>query len=194
MEKNKIDKNNATPTVSDANRIKKKKMTTRELALCAVMIALALILSWVERMIGLDFVTPGVKLGLCNLVIVCAIYLLSPKHALIISVARIVLAGFLFGNLAMILYSLAGGLLSLLIMALLHRCTRLSVVAISTIGGICHNIGQLLVAMAVVENTSMVIYLPVLLAAGFVTGLIIGIVCRLVLPAVQKSYHSVSER
>lgn len=185
---NAMSENNTTSGNKKVN--KKKKMSPKELTLCAMMIALALILSYVERLIGLDFVTPGVKLGLCNLVIVCAIYLLGPRYALIISVARIVLAGFLFGNLAMILYSLAGGLLSLLLMTLLRRFTKLSVVTISTVGGISHNVGQLIVAMAVVENTSLVIYLPVLLIAGFVTGLIIGIVCRLVLPAVQKGFSS----
>lgn len=180
--------------LNNGKQNKKRGMSAREIALCAVMIALALILSYVERLIGLDFVTPGIKLGLCNLVIVCAIYLLGVRYALIISIARIFLVGFMFGNMAAILYSLAGGLLSLAIMALLHRFTKLSVVAVSCIGGICHNVGQLLVAMAVVENTSLVLYLPALLIAGFITGLIIGIVSRLILPAVRKGFAAESRR
>lgn len=170
---------------------KKSLLTTKDVAMCAVLIALALIFTYIEKMLSLDFAIPGIKLGLCNLVIVCAIYLLGIKQALVISVARIFLVGFLFGNMFAVIYSLAGGLLSLLIMTLLYRFTKLSVVTISCIGGISHNVGQIIMAIIVVENINLLLYLPVLLVAGFITGLVIGIICRLILPAVTKSFSTI---
>ena len=168
----------------------KKRISAKTVAVLAMMIALALIFSYVEALIPINFGIPGIKLGLANLAIVAALYLMGGKHALVISVARIILAGFLFGNMASILYSLAGGLLSLAVMALLKKLTKLPVLTVSIAGGICHNIGQLIVAILVVENASLAFYLPVLLIAGFLTGLLIGIVSQLVLPKIQKAYRS----
>ena len=156
----------------------------------AMMIALAMIFSYVETMIPINFGIPGVKLGLANLVIVAAIYLFGGKQAFLISIVRIFLSGFMFGNLASILYSLAGGLLSLAVMLLLKKTDKLSILAVSVMGGICHNIGQLIVAMLVVENLKLIFYVPVLLISGFLTGLLIGIVCRVILPAVKRAYES----
>ena len=156
----------------------------------AMMIALAMIFSYVETMIPINFGIPGVKLGLANLVIVAAIYLFGGKQAFLISIVRIFLSGFMFGNLASIMYSLAGGLLSLAVMLLLKKTDKLSILAVSVMGGICHNIGQLIVAMRVVENLKLIFYVPVLLISGFLTGLLIGIVCRVILPAVKRAYES----
>lgn len=171
---------------------KKKKISTKELALCAVLIALALVFSYVERLIPVTPSIPGIKLGLSNLVIVCAIYLLGPKYALAISVARIFLAGFLFGTMTTIIYSLAGGLLSFAVMVLLYQLAKLSVLTVSCIGGICHNIGQIIVAMIIYENLILGYYLPILMVVGFVTGLVIGIVSKLLLPALKKSLQAVA--
>ena len=156
----------------------------------AMMIALAMIFSYVETMIPINFGIPGVKLGLANLVIVAAISLFGGKQAFLISIVRIFLSGFMFGNLASIMYSLAGGLLSLAVMLLLKKTDKLSILAVSVMGGICHNIGQLIVAMLVVENLKLIFYVPVLLISGFLTGLLIGIVCRVILPAVKRAYES----
>ena len=156
----------------------------------AMMIALAMIFSYVETMIPINFGIPGVKLGLANLVIVAAIYLFGGKQTFLISIVRIFLSGFMFGNLASIMYSLAGGLLSLAVMLLLKKTDKLSILAVSVMGGICHNIGQLIVAMLVVENLKLIFYVPVLLISGFLTGLLIGIVCRVILPAVKRAYES----
>lgn len=166
--------------------IKKSKMSTRDVALCAVMIALALVFSYVERLIPVTPSIPGIKLGLSNLVIVCAIYLLGPKYGFVISVARIFLAGFMFGTMTTIIYSLAGGMLSFLVMVLLYKLAKMSVLTVSCIGGICHNIGQIVVAMIIYENLILGYYLPVLMVVGFITGLVIGIVSRLILPMLRK--------
>ena len=168
--------------------MKKKKLSTKTIAMLAMMIAIALVFSYVETLIPINFGIPGVKLGLANLAIVAVLYIMGGKQALFVSVVRIVLSGFLFANLASILYSLAGGLLSLAIMVLLQKTKKFPVVVVSVIGGICPNVGQLIVAMFVVESLSLTVYLPVLLIAGFLTGLLIGIVCQLVLPSVRKAY------
>lgn len=170
--------------------MKKQKTSAKEVALMAMMIALALIFSYVETLIPINFGIPGVKLGLANLVIVAVIYLFGGKEALFVSVVRIFLSGFMFGNLASIMYSLAGGLLSLAVMLLLKKTDKLSILAVSVMGGICHNIGQLVVAILVVENLKLIFYIPVLLISGFVTGLLIGVVSRVILPAVKRAYES----
>ena len=141
-----------------------------------VFTALALIFSYVEVMIPINFGIPGVKLGLANLIVVIMLYKGDWKDALFIAVARIVLSGFIFGNLFSILYSLAGGLLSLLVMILLKKTNVFSIAGVSIGGGAAHNVGQLLVAMFVVQTYQVGYYLPVLLIAGVLTGALIGIV------------------
>ena len=143
-----------------------------------VFLALALICSYVESLISISFGIPGVKLGLTNIVVVLMLYCIGAKEALAVSVCRIVLAGFLFGNLFSILYSLAGGLLSFLIMWAVKRTGKLGILPVSVCGGIFHNIGQLAVAAFVVENYNVFYYLPVLLLAGAATGLAIGVVAQ----------------
>ncbi len=170
--------------------MRKNHISAKNVATLAMMIALAMIFSYVESLIPINFGIPGVKLGLANLAIVASLYLLDGKQALLISVVRIILSGFLFGNLASIMYSLAGGLLSLAIMILLKKMKKLSVVVVSVVGGICHNVGQVIVAILVVENLKLVYYIPVLLISGFLTGLLIGIVSQIVLPRVKRAFAS----
>lgn len=141
-----------------------------------VFTALALIFSYIETLIPFQFGIPGVKLGLANLIIVLALYKMGAGEAYLLSVVRVLLTGFLFGNYFSIIYSLAGGLLSLSVMALLRKNDGFSVMGVSLAGGVFHNIGQLVVAMLVVETFSVIYYVPVLLIAGMLTGLLIGIV------------------
>lgn len=141
-----------------------------------VFTALALIFSYVETLIPINFGVPGMKLGLANLIVVIALYKMSVREAFLLSVVRVLLSGFLFGNYFSIIYSMAGAVLSLSVMALLKRAGGFSVMGVSMAGGVCHNIGQLIVAMLAVETFSVIYYVPVLLVAGLVTGLAIGIV------------------
>ena len=137
--------------------------------------ALAVILSYVESLVPVTAGIPGVKLGLANLVVVIALYTLDLKGAFVISVVRIVLSGLTFGGLFSMLYSLAGGLLSFAVMAVLSRKKLFGTVGVSVCGGVAHNIGQLLVAMAVLETESVWYYFPVLLISGSVAGVLIGL-------------------
>lgn len=150
-----------------------------------VFTALALIFSYVETLIPFQFGIPGVKLGLANLIIVIVLYKTDWKEALLLSVVRIVLAGFIFGSLFSILYSLAGGILSLAVMALLKKKDSFSVMGVSMASGVTHNVGQLIVAMIVVETYQVGYYLPVLLIAGLITGAVIGIVAGEVLKRIR---------
>lgn len=149
-----------------------------KVAYLGVLLALALICSYVESLIPFYFGIPGVKLGLTNIVVVLMLYCVGTKEALTISVLRILLAGFMFGNMFSILYSLAGGLLSFLVMYLLKRINRLGILPVSVSGGMFHNVGQLVVAAFVVENYNIFYYMPILLIAGVVTGLLIGIAAQ----------------
>lgn len=152
------------------------KHNTHRLALMGLLTALGLIIGYIEFLIPIPLGIPGVKPGFANIVIVWALYTLGPVEALMINGMRIFLSGFLFGNFSMILYSLAGAAVSFLCMCLAKKSGLFSMTGVSMIGGVMHNMGQLLVAMAVLETVSLVYYGPVLLAAGVITGLLIGIV------------------
>ena len=146
----------------------------KKTAYLGVMLALALICSYVEVLIPFSIGIPGIKLGLANIVIVFALYSLGTKEAYIISIARVLISGFMFGNVMAIAYSFAGGMLSLTIMYLLKKTKLLSVISVSIAGGIAHNIGQIII----VSNYSVMYYIPVLMIAGFITGTLIGIVAQ----------------
>lgn len=151
-----------------------------------VFTALALIFSYVETLIPINFGIPGIKLGLANLIIIIALYKMSVKEAYALSVVRIVLAGFMFGNLFSIIYSLAGGILSLSVMALLKKTDKFSLFGISMAGGVFHNVGQLIVAILVMENLNIAYYMPVLLISGLITGFVIGLVASEMLKRLTK--------
>jgi len=146
-----------------------------------VFTALALIFSYVELLIPIQFGVPGMKLGLANLVIVIFLYKRNAKEAMLLSIVRILLAGFMFSNLFSILYSLAGGILSLIVMAVLKKLETFSVIGVSIAGGIAHNMGQLVIAMIVVETYRIGYYFPILLITGMVTGMLIGVISNEVL-------------
>lgn len=144
-------------------------------AVFGVFTALALIFSYIETLVPVNFGVPGMKLGLANLLTVILLYQSGWKEAAALSMTRIILSGFLFGNLFGILYSLAGGVLSLIVMTLAKRCGIFSHAGVSIAGGAAHNMGQLIVAMIVVETYQVGYYLPVLLICGVITGALIGI-------------------
>lgn len=154
---------------------------TKKLAQLGLFLALAMILAYVESLIPFSFGIPGVKLGLPNLIVVLLLYCYgvgwnSMKEACLINILRIILSGFLFSNLYAILYALAGAALSFTAMLIGRRMRCFSMIGVSVLGGVFHNIGQLLVAMFVVETVYIGYYVPVLIAVGTVTGAVLGIV------------------
>ena len=157
-----------------------------KVAYFGVFTALALIFSYVETLIPIHLGIPGVKLGLANLIIVITLYKMGTKESYILSVVRIVLAGFIFANMFSILYSMAGGLLSLTVMVFLKQTDKFSVMGISMAGGVFHNIGQLIMAAIVLESLSITYYLPALLIAGVLTGFLIGFIANEMLKRLSK--------
>lgn len=163
------------------------KSKVKNIAFYGMMIALALIFSYLETFIPINALIPipGVKLGLANIVVLFALYTMRFRDALVIAIIRIIIAGFLFGNPMTIAYSLTGGMLSLIVMSLLKK-TKLSIVGVSMVGGICHNIGQLIVAVILTETPRIAYLLSILLIAGLITGLLMGVVANLVVDRVNK--------
>lgn len=147
----------------------------KKTAYLGLLCALAMILGYVESLIPFFAGVPGMKLGLPNLAIVMVLYLYSWKEALLVSVARIIGIGFLFGNAFSILFSLAGGVTSLLFMEISRRYLKLSCSGVSMVGGVMHNAGQIIVAVILVENMRVAYYFSMLAISGLVTGILIGI-------------------
>lgn len=148
---------------------------TKKVAYFGILLSLSLILSYVESLFPFGFGIPGVKLGLANLVTMIALFCLGARQATLLSVLRVVLSGILFGNMFAIVYSLSGAAFSLIIMILLKKTKRFSVLGVSIAGGVAHNIGQIILATFLMENKAFFYYIPVLLIVGTVTGMLIGI-------------------
>lgn len=161
-------------------------MKSKNIATYGLLIALAFILSYVESLVPIPIPVPGIKLGLANLVVLAALYTMGVKDAFILSVIRIVLSGFTFGSPSVMLFSLAGGILSCVMMVLFKKSKLFSMIGVSIIGGIAHNIGQILVAIAVVENGSIIYYLPFLLISGVISGALIGILGGMIVKRLNR--------
>ena len=159
---------------------------SKRVAKCGLLIALAMVFSYVEVLIPFNFGIPGIKLGLANLIVVVGFYSMKTTDVIAVSLVRIFLSGLLFGNLMSFLYSLSGGILSIMVMLLLKRLHRFSIVGVSIAGGVFHNIGQIIVAMLILENFAVAVYLPPLLIAGTITGMLIGILAMRMLPVIKK--------
>ena len=151
-----------------------------------LLLAFALILSYVETLIPFSVAMPGIKIGMSNLAVVWCLYLFSFKDAMLLTICKAVLSGLLFGNPVMILYSLTGAVLSCAVMYLLRRNNAFHVPVVSAAGGVTHNLGQLLVAFLMVQTYGIIYYIPFLLLAGLVVGGIIGSISALVLPYLQN--------
>ena len=161
-------------------------MRSSKVAQYGLFAALAILMGYVEMLIPLPLLVPGMKLGLANVIIVIVLYHMATKSAFFISLVRVLMSGLLFQGFAGLLYSLAGALLSLAVMALLKKTGKVSITGVSVMGGVFHNVGQIIVAAAVVENIKMAYYLPFLLVTGVVTGFVIGAVARLALGYLQR--------
>ncbi len=148
---------------------------TTKTAYLGLFTALAMILGYVESLFPAFYGIPGIKLGLANSMSLVILYLIGAPGAFCVSLLRVVLCGFLFGNLFSIAYSLAGAICSLTVMIAMKYTRFFSIAGVSMCGGMAHNLGQLIVAIILVNNLNLFYYLPVLLLSGLVTGLVIGI-------------------
>lgn len=151
------------------------KTETKKIAMMGLFTALAMIFGYVEAILPISIGIPGIKLGVANLVTVVALYRFKPSEAFWIQFVRIVLISFLFGNLSMMIYSLAGGICSFAVMVVLKKTGKFSIYGVSAAGGVFHNIGQLVTAVLALETVSLLYYGPVLLISGLITGILIGV-------------------
>lgn len=157
---------------------------TKRLTTLALLAAVAFVLSWLDSLIPVSGALPGAKLGLANLAVLMGLYLLGPGPGAVLCLVKILLATILFGNAFSFAYALAGGVLSYLVMVLLKK--RCSLVFVSLMGGMFHNLGQLLVAAAVLETAGLMGYLPVLLLCGVGAGLAVGAAGALLLSRLER--------
>ncbi len=156
-------------------------LDTKKIAKMGMLVAVAFVLSYIEAMLPLNLGVPGIKAGLSNIVTVFSLYYFSPGMALGIAITRIVLCGLTFGSMPGLLYSLAGGILSFIVMVILKKTGKFSVYGVSVAGGVFHNIGQILVAVAVLQNKMVAYYLPFLLVAGVIAGVVVGILAAVLI-------------
>lgn len=150
-------------------------MKTKTVAQCALLTALALVLSWVESLVPLSVAVPGVKLGLPNAVVLFALYRMGRGHAWLVSLTRVLLVSLLFGSFATLAYSLAGAVVSLSLMCLLYQTGKFSPTGVSVAGGVAHNAGQIAAAACLMETPGLVGYLPVLCITGTLAGICVGL-------------------
>ncbi len=156
-------------------------MRTDRLAKMGLLLALGMILSYVEALFPIAPSMPGVKIGLANMLVVLLLYSYGWKYGIIYQLSRILLTAMLFGNLFSCVYSLAGAALSMAVMIGLKKADFLDMEGISMAGGIAHNIGQLLIAYFIVQNTAIGWYMPILLITGAVSGYVIGFISEILL-------------
>lgn len=147
---------------------------SKRVARYALLIALAMALSWLESLVPLSMAAPGMKLGLTNIVVVFALYRISLRDAAVLSLVRVLLVSMTFGNAYSFAYSLTGAVLSLAVMAALKRTGKFSILGVSIAGGVGHNLGQIAAAMAVLGTARLAWYLPALLVSGTLAGAAVG--------------------
>ena len=158
-----------------------KQSPGTRVAFYGLLIGLAFVMSYIESLLPVSVPVPGVKLGLANMVSMAALYLIGVKGAFTVSLVRILLAGLAFTGPSMMIYSMCGGVLSILVMAALKKTGWFSIVGVSVAGGAAHNIGQLMAAAWITRTAGVFSYLPVLLAAGSAAGVAVGAAAGMVI-------------
>lgn len=160
----------------------------KRMLILAMLTAAAIILHFVEGMFPLPIAVPGIKLGLSNVVSLVALYLFGPVPAFTILILRVLMTSFLYSGFSSVIFSLAGGLLSVLAMTVIWKLREkgFSIVSASVLGGIFHNIGQLMAASIVLGTPTVFSYLPVLMLSGIVTGVATGLLAGILVPRLQK--------
>lgn len=160
---------------------------TRRITMLALCTSAALLLSYVEMLIPPIFTgIPGIKMGLPNIAILLVLYRAGAKEAAAVSFIRIVITSILFGNITMFWYSLAGATLSLAVMILLKRIDILSSVGVSVAGALAHNVGQIIVAMILMQTSQLGYYLIVLSVTGAISGIFVGLLGGYVIKRISK--------
>lgn len=157
-----------------------------QVAFCGIFTALAMIFSYIEALIPIPIGIPGAKLGFANIAIIVVLFLIGGRASFCVDILRIILTGMLFGNGSSFIFSLCGGGLSIIVMILAKKCERLSIIGVSVLGGVAHNIGQLAAACLIMENIMISLYLPLLLVSGVITGIVNGVIGKIIKKILKK--------
>lgn len=163
---------------------------SKKVAYCAMLTALSMIFAYIETLIPFSFGIPGIKLGLANLVVLTGLYFMPAGWVFTVLVLKVTLVSFMFGNLSMLIYSMAGGIVSFLVMLAVQKRKGFSIIGVSIAGGVSHNLGQLAVAVFAVQSIAPLSYMPVLMIAGAAAGTVIGMVAYRVRRHLGKTYIS----
>ena len=164
----------------------KKGLSTRQMVTLSALIAVAMILSYIESLVPAFVAVPGVKVGLSNIATVFALYALGWPYAICVSLVRVFLSALLFGNAVGLIYSLSGAALALVSMILLKKTDRFSSIGISVVGGVCHNVGQVAAACIVMETAAIAYYIIPLLLSGTIAGVVIGVAAGNLVERIKK--------
>ena len=149
-------------------------MNTKKLTALSIAVALSMMLSFIETLIPPLVAVPGVKIGLSNVVTVFLIYIYGWREAGCVSFVRVALSSVLFGSPVSFIYSLSGAVLSFAVMVLMKKLGFFSEIGVSVLGGVFHNVGQIIVACLIMENAAIAAYLPPLLISGTLAGVAVG--------------------
>mgnify|MGYP006278527403 CR=1 FL=1 len=162
---------------------------THKIVIISLLVAQALVLHLVERMIPINFQVPGMRLGLANIITLVSLYLFGFKETLLVVILRTTMANLLGGSPSGFLFSLVGGLLSFFIMYFIKKLAdkKISVIGLSIVGAVFHNVGQILVAAFIIHNINIIIYLPVLMISSIATGFFVGITVKYILGFLERT-------
>lgn len=159
---------------------------TQRIALSGLLVALMLVLGYVESLLPVAAGIPGIKLGLSNGVLIFAVYMLGIPTAFVLMVLKVVLSGLMFGGVSAMMYAFAGGLVSMIFMALLSRIRGVHVVVVSMVGGLMHNVGQVGLAMLMLKTPKLMYYMAILMAVGLACGALTGVCASSVMKHLKK--------
>ncbi|HIU16317.1 MAG TPA: Gx transporter family protein [Candidatus Ventricola intestinavium] len=156
--------------------------SAQRVALSGLLTSLMLVLGLIERQFPITAAIPGVKLGLANSVLLYSLYMLGTRQSIVLMLLKALMSWLIYMNMNAMFYSLAGGVLSLLAMALMKRVAGVSIIGVSALGAVCFNVGQILMAVWMLHTPQLLVtYLPVLMLSGVVTGVLTGMIARLVM-------------
>ena len=164
----------------------KTRMQAQRIATCGMLLALMLVLGFVESQLPVAAGIPGIKLGLSNGVLIFAVYMLSVPASYVLMALKVLLSGFLFGSPSAMMYAFAGGVLSLTVMCLLSRMKGLSPIVVSMVGGLSHNVGQVALAIMILNTPKLLYYMAILMVVGLATGAATGIAANGIIRRFQK--------
>ena len=163
-----------------------KKNDIRRLTTLSLLVAVAMMLSYIEAQIPLSVSVPGVKIGLSNIATLFALYKLGASEAALVSFVRVILSSMIFANPIMMLYSLSGAALSLVFMIIMKRIGVFSILGVSVVGGVMHNVGQIIAAVIMMKDSGVAYYLVPLVISGTLAGIAIGAVAALLVKKIGK--------